>query len=126
MELSSKATVETNTKTRLFKSIYSLETRQKMAAAKMGKKNPNYGKTGEDSLKWGGGSYTYYHTKARELHGGEVCDKCGLKLKDKASEQAFDMHCWGDYTQMRKENWTCICRSCHKKIHGMIDKLKQF
>lgn len=106
------------------KSKVSKETRAKMSAAKMGKKNPNYGKFGEDSYAWKGGSYTYYHLKAKELHGKDVCDKCKVKLEDKESNQEFDLHCWGDYKNMKSDNWTCICRSCHKTIHNKINKLK--
>lgn len=124
MKLSTKSTIETNTKSKLFTSIYSLETRNKMRDAKIGSKNPNYGKLAEQHPNWKGGSYTYFHQKAKELHNTDVCMKCGLKLKDKTSNQAFDAHCWGDYKNLKKSNWTIICRSCHKSIHSEIDKLK--
>jgi len=124
MKLSTKAAIETKTKSKLFKSIFSKETRKKMSEAKMGSKNPMYGKFGEDHPNWKNGSYTYQHQKARELYGKDVCDKCGLKLKDKASDQKFDLHCWGSEKNMAESNWTCICRSCHKKIHYKIENLK--
>jgi hypothetical protein len=47
-----------------------------------------------------------------------------LKLEDKESNQELDFHCWGDYKNLRKDNWSEICRSCHKKIHHKIDMLK--
>lgn len=124
MTLSSIAITTTKTKTKLFTSKFTQETRDKMSKAKMGAKNPNYGKTGKKSNVWKGGSYTYYHIKAKELHSNGICDKCGLKLKDKASEQEFDMHCWGDYKNLDKKNWAELCRSCHKKTHHAINKLK--
>lgn len=124
MKLSTKAAIETKTKSKLFKSKFSKETRQKMAKAKLGKKNPNYGKKGEDSYAWKGGSYTYYHLRAKELHGKEFCEKCGIKLNEKESGQELDMHCWYDYKNLKEDNWACVCRSCHKKIHHKIDMLK--
>jgi len=103
---------------------FSKETRKKMSEAKKGSKNPMWGKTKELHPNWNGGSYTYFHQKAKELFGEDVCQKCGLKLEDKESDQVFDMHCWGDWKNLKEDNWGCVCRSCHKKIHKKINDLK--
>ena len=98
------------------KRVFSAETRAKMSAAKLGK-------VGIKSNAWSGGSYSWYHNQSKKLYNSDTCDMCGLKLEDKASEQAFDMHCRGSWSDLSPLNWVCVCRSCHRKEHSNLNKL---
>jgi len=71
-------------------------------------------------------SSMYYHGKAWNLFGKDKCEICNKSLKihfELLWKTRFHMHCVSqpkDYEIMLKENWLCLCPSCHSKIEKDI------
>ena len=97
----------------------SLETRKKQSAIKKGRP----GRRDDNCPTWKGGGWHYSHIKARVLFGKKHCDLCGINLivyehRNKWKKN-FEMHCVNkDFRLLKKENWECLCASCHSKRHN--------
>ena len=76
--------------------------------------------SGINNYGWKGGMGTYLHQKAYELFGTNNCEKCNITKEEYSTNHKikFDMHCTSNpknYQIMKKSNWKCLCRICHKK-----------
>ena len=68
--------------------------------------------SGENSGRWKGGNYDYFHKKARKLFEKDNCQKCGISIVEhiKTVGRKFDMHCISkNYDIMEHNNWLCLC-----------------
>ncbi len=75
----------------------------------------------EESSQWKGGSTNYWHKKAWELFGQDKCEVCGMSNEEHINKWGHKLELHNnleskDYTILKKDIWTTICKSCHSKI----------
>ncbi len=115
----------------MFGKKHSEETKIKMSEKKQnvsGSNNNMYGRQHREDTKlkisekkFKGGEKNYWHNKAFELFGSNICEVCNNQETRiwKGKVTRLSMHCTSipkDYTNMTKENWMCVCNLCHTKI----------
>lgn len=66
-----------------------------------------------------GTSYENLHLVANKLHKKDSCEKCGMTKEEhlRIKKMNLHMHCKTKvYNDMSKENWICVCISCHSGL----------
>lgn len=95
-----------------------LEARIRIAAAKRGEGNPQYGKTGDLSPQWKGDDVGYFgvHDWMTSRYGQPIgCEVCGTDDPEKRYEWA---NLSGEYRRDR-DDFKRMCKKCHNDFDGV-------
>ena len=91
-------------------------TKRPEVQAKMSGPRPHI--RGPRSFLWKGGTNATWHRRAWELFGKDHCQICGMSLQEHTEiyGERLSMHCFGDFQDLRRENWICLCWKCHENF----------
>ena len=112
--------------------LFSKETRKKISEAKTGEGNPQYGKKGEKSANWNGGTsalpYPWEFILARSKvrkRDKYICQECEVREKELGRKLAIH-HIDYDRNNNDLDNLISLCISCHAKTNFTRENWTQY
>lgn len=98
------------------------EVREKLRNKKLSdqhKKIISNHQMGKGNSSWKGGTYSYWHAKAKELFGIGKCEVCGMLEEEHKRKFGVGLHMHNqtkDYKNMIKDVWKEVCISDHRQL----------
>lgn len=108
--------------------IFTEETRRKLRESKGGENNPMFGRTGEKSPNWQGGTSNFpypfeFNGELKEFireRDNNTCQLCG-KIKEKDKRTLCVHHINHDIDDLFELNLITLCNSCNGKVNSRRD-----